>query len=63
MTFDLAVENVRTLFEAAERAGVGRIVHFSETSPFRRSRPALPCPPQLPDSSSEMRLQGIALQY
>ena len=28
-TFDLAVENTRTLFEAAERAGVGRIVHFS----------------------------------
>ena len=28
-TFDLAVENTRTLFEAAERAGVGRVVHFS----------------------------------
>ena len=29
VTFDLAVENTRTLFEAAERAGVGRIVHVS----------------------------------
>ena len=28
-TFDLAVENTKTLFEAAKRAGVGRIVHFS----------------------------------
>ncbi len=33
ITFDLAVENTRTLFEAAERAGVGRIVHFSVTNP------------------------------
>ena len=32
-TFDLAVENTRTLFEAARRAGVGRIVHFSVTNP------------------------------
>ena len=63
VTFDLTVENTGTLFEAAKSAGIGRLVHFSETSPFRRSRPALPCPPQLSDSSSEMRLQGIALQY
>ena len=28
-TFDLAVENTRTLLEAAKQAGVGRIVHFS----------------------------------
>ena len=28
-TFDLAVENSRALFKAAERAGVGRVVHFS----------------------------------
>ena len=28
-TFDRAVENSRTLFEAAARAGVGRIVHIS----------------------------------
>ena len=31
-TFDLAVENTGRLFEAAKRAGVGRIVHFSVTS-------------------------------
>ena len=31
-TFDLAVDNTRTLFEAAQRAGVGRIVHFSVTN-------------------------------
>ena len=31
-TFDLAVENTRTLFEAAKSAGVGRIVHFSVTN-------------------------------
>ena len=39
-TFDLAVENTRTLFEAAKRAGVGRIVHFSVTNPSSES--ALP---------------------
>ena len=32
VTFDLAVENTRTLFEAARRAGVGRVVHFSVTN-------------------------------
>ena len=37
ITFDLAVENTRTLFEAAKRAGVGRIVHFSVTSPSSES--------------------------
>ena len=31
-TFDLAVENTGTLFEAAKSAGVGRIVHFSVTN-------------------------------
>ena len=31
-TFGLAVENTRTLFEAAKSAGVGRIVHFSVTN-------------------------------
>ena len=36
-TFDLAVENTRTLFEAAKRAGVGRIVHFSVTNPSSES--------------------------
>ena len=37
VTFDLAVENTRTLFEAAESAGVGRIVHFSVTNPSSES--------------------------
>ena len=32
ITFDLAVENTGRLFEAAKRAGVGRIVHFSVTN-------------------------------
>ena len=32
LPFDLAVENTRMLFEAAKRAGVGRIVHFSVTN-------------------------------
>ena len=32
ITFDLAVKNTGTLFEAARRAGVGRIVHFSVTN-------------------------------
>ena len=37
ITFDLAVENTRTLFEAAKRAGVGRIVHLSVTNPSSES--------------------------
>ena len=37
-TFDLAVENTRTLFEAAKRVGVGRIVHFSVTNASPESR-------------------------
>ena len=40
VTFDLAVENTKTLFEAAKKAGVGRIVHFSVTNPSPES--ALP---------------------
>ena len=36
-TFDLSVENTRTLFEAAKSAGVGRIVHFSVTNPSSES--------------------------
>ena len=32
ITFDHAVENTRTLFEAAVRAGVQRVVHFSVTN-------------------------------
>ena len=37
ITFDLAVENTGTLFEAARRAGVGRIVYFSVTNPSSES--------------------------
>ena len=37
MTFDRAVENTRTLFEAAVGAGVGRIVHFSVSNPSHDS--------------------------
>ena len=41
VTFDLAVENTRTLFEAAKSAGVGRIVHFSVTNVSSGSRAPL----------------------
>ena len=37
-TFDLAVENTRTLLEEAKRAGVGRIVHFSVANASPGSR-------------------------
>ena len=37
ITFDLAVENTGKLFEAAERAGVARIIHFSVTNPSSES--------------------------
>ena len=37
-TFDLAVENSKALFEAAAKAGVGRIVHFSVTNAASGSR-------------------------
>ena len=37
ITFDRAVENSRTLFEAAVEAGVGRIVHLSVTNPSHDS--------------------------
>ena len=36
-SFDGAVENSRVLFEAAKRAGVGRIVHLSVTNPSASS--------------------------
>ena len=38
ITFDHAVENSKTLFAAAERAGVGRIVHLSVTHASPESR-------------------------
>ena len=37
-TFYVAVENTRTLFKAAKKAGVGRIVHFSVTNASPESR-------------------------
>ena len=37
MTVKRAAENTRTLFEAAERAGVERIVYFSVTNPSPES--------------------------
>ena len=37
-TFDRAVENSRLLFDAAAKAGVGRIVHFSVTNASSESR-------------------------
>ena len=38
ITFDYAVENTKTLFVAAKRASVGRIVQFSVTNPSAGSR-------------------------
>src|SRR6266699_6470050 len=38
MTFDKAVENTKTLIQAAEEAGVRRIVHVSITNPAETSR-------------------------
>ena len=37
ITFDRVVENTKTLFNAAKRAGVERIVHFSVTNPSPES--------------------------
>ena len=59
MTFDHAVENTGTLFEAAVEAGVGRIVHFSVTNPSRDS--------ELPyfrgKSQVEELLKGLGVTY
>ena len=38
VTFDRAASNTGTLFEAAGRAGVERIVHFSVSNPSSESR-------------------------
>lgn len=38
LTFDDVVENTKTLFDAAKRAGVKRIVHFSVTNPSSESK-------------------------
>ena len=59
VTFDLAVENTRTLFEAAKRAGVGRIVHFSVTNASSES--------ELPyfrgKAQVEDMLKGLGIPY
>ena len=57
--FDLAVENTRTLFEAAKRGGVGRIVHFTVTNPSSES--------ELPyfrgNAQVEDMLKGLGVLY
>ena len=59
MTFDYAVENTRTLFEAAVDAGVGRIVHLSVTNPSHDS--------ELPYFSGKAQveelLRGLGVAY
>ena len=37
-TFAQALANSKVLFDAAKRAGIGRVVHFSITNPDRNSR-------------------------
>ena len=58
-TFDHAVENTRTLFEAAKRAGVGRIVHFSVTNPST----ALDLPYFRGKAQVEDMLRGLGVPY
>ena len=59
MTFERAVENTRTLFEAAERTGVERIVHFSVTNPSPESRlPYFRAKAQVEDM-----LEGLGVSY
>ena len=59
ITFDLAVENTGKLFEAAKRAGVGRIVHFSVTNASPESRlPYFRAKAQVEDM-----LMGLAVPY
>jgi len=59
ITFDKAVENTGMLFEAAVRAGVGRIVHFSVTNPSHDS--ALPY--FRGKAQVEDMLKGLGLPY
>ena len=59
MTFDRAAENTRTLFEAAQRAGVGRIVHFSVTNPSAGSR----LPYFRPKAQVEHMLMGLGVPH
>ena len=59
MTFDRAVENTATLFEAARQAGVGRVVHFSVSNPSHES--------ELPyfrgKALVEGMLEGVGVSY
>ena len=59
MTFNRAVENTRPLFEAAKKAGVGRIVHFSVSNPSHES--------ELPyfrgKAQVEDMLEGVGVPY
>ena len=59
ITFDRAVENSKILFEAAAKAGVGRIVHLSVANPSRES--------ELPyfrgKAQVEEMLEGLGVPY
>ena len=59
MTFDHAVENTGTLFEAAVGAGIGRIVHFSVTNPSRGSK----LPYFRGKAQAEEMLKGLGVTY
>lgn len=58
-TFEQAVENSRTLFEAAAEAGVGRIVHFSVTN----ASPASRLPYYRGKGRMEEILKGMGVPY
>ena len=57
-TCDLAVENTRTLPQAAESAGVGRIVHFSATNATSSRLPYFRAMAQVGDM-----LEGLGVPY
>ena len=59
MTFDRAVENSRTLFEAAVGAGVERIVHISVTNPSQDSK----LPYFRGKAQVEEILEGLGVSY
>lgn len=58
-TFDRAVENTGTLFEAAKEAGVGRIVHFSVSNPSHESK----LPYFRAKAQVEEMLEGLGVSY
>ena len=59
MSFDTAVENTGTLFEAAAEAGVGRIVHLSVANPSVDSR----LPYFRGKAQVEEMLMGLGVSY